>query len=240
MPWLLNEDAAIKAKLQGLKVFDANATQGRKVPVRFRLPETEVADLTFPIIVIQHDGWTIANDREHRGFVTLPYAPEGFAPWWNDTGPATTVFNPSDSPYWGFIPIPYNLDYTVTVYTRIMHEHMMPLIAALAAYDRLNPKFAFLDVPQDGTKRTLQLLGGPVPVDQYDANGKRVFSAVYKVRVFSELVPEVLQYAKATDINIDLSVYDDISDISPAALTEAKGLLSVGAPLSWNVATPLQ
>lgn len=238
--WLLNEDAALKFKLQGMTVFDAGAPSGRPVPVRFRLPETEVADLTYPIIIIEHDGWTLANEREHRGFVKLPYAPEGFDPWWKDTGPATTIFNPSDSPYWSNIPLPYNLDYTISIFTRFMLDHTMPLIAQLAQYNRLDPKFGFLDIPQDGTKRTMQLLGGPEAADEYDENGKRIFRTIYKVRVFSELVPQVIQYARATLINLDLSVYDDIADLSGKSLEEAHGLLSVGTSSAWNVATPLQ
>lgn len=240
IPWLLNEDAALKLKLQGLTVIDANAPNGRPVPVRYRLPETEVADLTFPIIVIDHDGWYPAPEREHRGFVQFPYAPEGFAPWWNDTGPATTTFNPSDSPYWGFFPIPYNFDYVVTVYARIMHEHTIPLVSQLAAFNRLHPKFAFLDIPQDGTKRTLQLLGGPALTSQYDNNGKRFFSVQYKIRVFSELIPEVIQFVMSKQINIDLSVYQDLQDLQVQDVIESKALLSVGTPMSWNVSTPLQ
>lgn len=167
----------------------------------------------------------------------LPYAPEGYAPWWNDTGPATTNFFPSDSPYWSYFPIPYNLDYYVTVYTRIMHEHMIPLISQLAQYQRLHPHFAFLDVPQDGTKRTLQLLGGPALVDGYDENNKRYFSAKYKIRVFSETLFEIEEYTKANQINLDISLYSDIQDLTTEELTESKGLLSVGAQTSWNVST---
>lgn len=235
MPWLLNEDAALKFKLQGLQVIDANAPSGRNVPVRFRLPETEVADLTFPIIVIDHDGWYPAPEREHRGFTKLPYAPEGQQPWWYVTGdPSTESFYPDDSPYWSFFPIPYNLDYYVTVYTRIMHEHTIPLVSQLAAFDRLHPKFAFLDVPQDGTKRTLQLLGGPALTAEYDSNGKRFFQVRYKVRVFSELVPQVTTYANVTSINIDLSVYDDTTDLTGEGLSEAVGILSAGTTSAWN------
>lgn len=239
MPWLLNEDAALKKKLQGLQVFDANAPQGRPVPVRFRLPETEVADLTFPIIVIEHDGWYPAPEREHRGYVQLPYAPEGYAPWWNVTGdPNTEQFDPTDSPYWSDFPIPYNLDYFVTVYARIMHEHTIPLVAQLAASDRLHPKFAFLDVPQDGTKRTLQLLGGPAGADEYDTNGKRLFSVKYKIRVFSELVPAAItQFARVGRINFNFSAYTNLEDITSEQLVESLGWLSVGTQSSWNAKT---
>ena len=240
MPWLLNEDAALKFKLQGLQVTDANAPNGRGVPVRFRLPENEVADLTMPIIVIDHDGWFPAPEREHRGYIKIPYAPEGFAPWWDDTGPATTVYDPNDSPYFTYFPLPFNLDYTITLYARIQHEHTIPLVAQLLTYHRLDYHFGYLDVPQDGTKRTLQLLGGPAYVSEYDNNGKRVFKTIFKVRVFSELIPEVIQHVLAKEINLDLSVYANIKDLTGLELQEAHGLLSVGSASSWNVATPLQ
>lgn len=235
MPWLLNEDAALKAKLQGLTVTDANSSS-RRVPVRYRLPESEVADLTFPIIIIQHDGWYPANEREHRGYTNLPYAPEGYPTWWDDSGgPSVAQFDPTDSPYYSYFPIPYNFDYVITVYCRIMHEHTIPLVASLAAYDRLHPKFAFLDVPQDGTKRTLQLLGGPALETGKDDDGKRIFWTTYKVRVFSELIPAIVQPILANRVNLDLSVYSDSTDLTGAALTEAKGILSVGAGTAWNV-----
>ena len=235
IPWLLNEDLALKKKLQGIVVYDANAKNGRTVPVRFRLPETEPADLTYPIIIIEHDGWFPAPEREHRGYVQLPYAPEGFAAWWNDTGPSTTTFNPGDSPYWSFFPLPYNLDYYVTFYTRFMHEHTIPMVATLAGEDRLNSKFAYLDVPQDGTIRTMQLLGGPSLIDGFDANNKRYFSVKYKVRVFSELVPDIVQFARATQINLDIATYGNINDLTTEELNESIGLLSVGSSSSWNV-----
>jgi hypothetical protein len=237
MGWLFSEDSALKKKLQGLTVYDANAPQGRPVPVRFRLPETEVADLTFPIIIIEHDGWYPAPEREHRGFVQLPYAPEGYAPWWKDTGPATTVFDPADSPYWSFIPIPYNLDYYITFYTRIMHEHTIPLVQQLAQHDRLHPKFAYLDVPQDGTIRTMQILGGPALIDGFDENNKRYFSVKYKVRVFSELLSEILTYGPVTQINLDINLYSNIQDLTTEEVSQAIGLYSVGANTSWETNT---
>jgi hypothetical protein len=240
IPWLLNEDGALKLKLQGIRVTDANATTGRTVPVRFRLPETEVADLSFPIIVIQHDDIAYAPERQHDGYGKLPYAPEGYGAWWDTTvpGPEQT-FDPHDSPYYSWFPTAYNLDYTVTVYTRIMHEHMIPIVSTLATYPYLHPRFGFLDIPQDGTKRTLQVLGGGVPQYGKDNNGKRIFMTAYKVRVFSELVPAIVQTTLANTINLDLSVYTSDIDISPLEVSESKALMSVGTSTAWNVQQPL-
>lgn len=235
MPWLFNEDAALKFKLQGLKVSDANMTD-RPVPVRYRSPEMEVADLTFPIILIQHNGWPVAPEREHRGLDSTDYAYEGLAPWWNDTGPATTQYSPMDSPYKSYFPIPYNFDYIITVYSRFMHEHTMPLIASLAAYDRLHPRFGFLDVPQDGTKRTLQLLGGPDLETGTDNNDKRIFWVNYIIRVFSELTPPIASAPTVSGVHLDLSVYLNQQDMTITELEQAHGIVSTGANIGWNTA----
>lgn len=238
MPWLFNEDAALKKKLQGLQVFDTNNPNGKDVKVRFRLPETEVSNLDFPIIVISQLGWTLASDREHRGIIQLPYAPEGLAPWWDDFGPddpGDSQFDPTDSPYYSYFPLPYNFDYQVDVYCRFMRDHTLPLVSQLAGPSRLDPHFGYLDIPQDGTKRTMQLLGGPSLQAIKDENDKRLFQVTYLVRVFSELVPELLEYVLATQINLDLSVYNDPSDLSGSAVQEARGILSVGAGTAWNI-----
>lgn len=237
--WLLNEDAALRFKLQGLTVADAN-NPARKVLVRYKNPESEVADLDLPIIIIDHDGWYPAPERMHDGYVKLPYAPEGEPTWFADTGPATTIFDPNDSPYFSqWFPIPYNLDYLITIYSRFMHEHSMPLVAALSQYDYLHPKYGYLNVPQDGTKRTLQLLGGPSLTSGKDKNTKRFFRVDFKIRVFSELIPQIIQPLLATSVNLDLSVYNSSEDLTLASVQEAKGLLSVGTSVAWNVAQPL-
>lgn len=236
MPWLLNEDAALKFKLQGLTVFDGNAPTGRGVPVKYRLPETEPSNLTFPIIGIEHIGWYYAPERSHEGYIQVPYAPEGFNTWWDDSGgPAIAQFAPSDSPYFADFPVPYNLDYQVVFYTRFVHEHMMPIIATLAGQNYFHPKYGYLNVPQDGTKRTLQVLGGPDLEDGYDDNGKRYFKANYLIRVFSELVPSIVQAVLAKQINLNLDVYTDTTDLTSTALVMSKGILSVGTSSAWNV-----
>jgi hypothetical protein len=233
MPWIFNEDSALKLKLQGLTVSDANSSS-RSVPVRYRTPEIEVSDLTFPIIIIQHLGWFAAPERMHDGYTKLPYAPEGHPDWWS---PPNSDFDPSLSPYYSWFPTPYNFDYQVTVYGRYMHEHMIPLIASLAQYDRLHARFGFLDIPQDGTKRTMQLLGGPELVYTHDSNDKRLFYANYRIRVFSELLGRVSIPAVVKLINLNIDVYTDVKDFTVPQLLESKALLSVSSPpIGWDTA----
>jgi hypothetical protein len=252
MPWLLNEDAALKKKLQGLTVTDANAPiGGRPVPVRFRLPETELSDTQFPLIVIEHAGLSRDPEREHRGYIQLPYVPEGEDPRgiWpleydvidgvpegttlpsgqivgdpnvaddgvdeteDPAGEDTYTVDPADVPFYSDFPIPYNIDYQITVYSRkALHDRV--LVASLAANDRIPERFGFLEIPEDGTFRRLDLIGGPSPEVEKDRDGKRIFRSIYAVRVSSELLPgEVDQYYKVlTDPVLALEYQSDYFD----------------------------
>jgi hypothetical protein len=220
MTWILNEDAAIKQKFNGLTVTgDGNAPPlGHDVAVRFRLPETELADATFPMVVIEHAGISKADDREHRGHTNLTYVPEGV----DDQGiivkdPETGLdvvwgveggtFDPNLSPFKvDDYPIPYNIDYQVTVYARLQN-HLTELIAKLAVIDRIPARFGYVEIPQDGTVRTLDLLGGPMVEPDRDSDGKRVFRAVYSIRVVSELnlyeVRRFQTYVQSVDLQVN-------------------------------------
>jgi len=206
MPWLLNEDAALKDKFNGITVVDETAPPlGRPVAVRFRLPETELADATFPMIILDHGGISKADDREHRGITTLPYIPEGetetsFTVYdedgnqvvWDPQADANVNLSPLRVPDH---PIPVNIDYSITVYAR-KQTHLMQVIGTLAMIDRVPERFGYVQVEADGTTRTLDLLAGPEIVAEKDRDGKRIFRAVYSVRVVSEL--DLYGYLAAT------------------------------------------
>lgn len=244
MPWLRNEDAALKAKLQNLTVVDGNAPGGRPVPVRYRLPQDELANLSYPIIIIEHAGMLPDSEREHRGYIQLPYAPEGFTPWYNSPANADVTL----SPYYAPFPMPWRLNYQITLYARFMTNHIMPLRAQLAGTDYLHPKFAYLNVPQDGTVRSMFLLGGPEDGYAHDEDGKRLVKVTYLVSVFAELAENVQSMASfggtlvpVTAVDLDLQVYSDLSSISmntPAEIEAHRGILSVGAASSFNALAP--
>ena|SRR6185437_7047588 len=232
MPWLRNEDAALKYKLQGLLVTDANSPPGgREVKVRYRLPETELANLNYPIIIIEHAGLYPAPEREHRGYIQYPYAPEGYPTWWNASD---TSYDPTLSPYRQYFPVPYNFDYQVTLYGRTMTEHIEPLTAQLLTHNYLPYHFGFLKVPQDRTIRTLQLLGGPEYGYGKDNDGKRRYNVAFKIRVFSELVPPIPTPVPVTDIHVDLSVYEDVANLEIQDLTQSFDIQAVGLGIGWN------
>lgn len=206
MPWLINEDRAVKAKFQGLTVTDANAPDGRSVAVRYRVPESELAQQTFPMVIIEHAGIEKADDREHRGPTLLPYAPEGATGWWN---PGNTSWDVTKSPYAVEFPIPYDLRYRVIVFAR-ESWHDIALAAQLAQHNRIPARFGFLEIPEDGTVRRLDLLGGPELIDTRDENGKRLFRREYLISISSEmLLEDAAKYTQAQSVDLDFEYYQD-------------------------------
>lgn len=202
MPLLYNEDKALKLKLQGLTVDDATMPNGRPVAVRYREPEQELADQTFPLLVIDHADITYDPARAHVNYVQLSYAPEGY--------PTFPGFpNPADSPYWTEYPLPMFVDYIVTLYCR-KALHRAQLIAQLLTFDYLPPRFGFLVVPEDQTIRRLDVVGGPTFTDQLDAAGKRMFLTLWRLRTTTEILwAPVDQPVPATDIALDVTVNGD-------------------------------
>jgi hypothetical protein len=243
MGWLLNEDAALKFRLQGLQVFDANAPGGRDVGVRYRLPTDELANLTYPVIIIEHAGIYPDQDRMQSGVnYHLPYAPDGYPSWTTFGQPIV----PATSPYYAFYaPTPYNLDYQVTLYARFWSTQVQPLVAQLATLQRLPAKIGALYVPQDATLRTIRLLGGPEEGYGMDEDGKRLFKVVYRLRVFSELSEYITSsiyfggtLVPVTTVDIDLSVYSELGNIdlaSPAGIAQNTGYFSAGLQSSTDV-----
>jgi hypothetical protein len=224
-------------------VTDGNAPGGRVVPVRYRLPEDELANLSYPIFIIEHAGMQPDAEREHRGHVQLPYSPEGYPEWWSDDTQADVTL----SPYYADFPMPWRMNYQITLYARFMTQHIMPLKALLAGENYLHPKFAYLNVPQDGTARSMFLLGGPEDGYGTDEDGKRLFTVTYLVSVFAELAEnvQVMQAYGGTlvpvsAVSLDLGVYSDVTPITmstPAEIEANRGILSVGVGSSFNATT---
>jgi hypothetical protein len=238
MPWIYNEDGALKLLLQGITVQDANASvSGRPVPVRYRLPEDELSTLSYPIIIIEHNGILPDPTRETRtaypGFFQFPYAPEGYAPWW---APNAVHIDPLASPYYTTDwPIPYNIDYTVTVYCRKMVEHLQPIVATLATNAYLPYKFGYLPIPQDNTLRSMFVIGGPEIEYGKDGDNKRLLRATYKVRVLTETHETPFTPGLVNTQFINLGVYSDVTDITTEELAANQAVISTGPNVVFNV-----
>lgn len=180
MPFLLAEDTALKAKLQGLVVHDATSgSADRKVLVRYANPEYELADATFPLVLISHTRIAKDEDREHRGMVTVGYAPEGYEPW-------DDLMDPNKSPYRAEVPIPLNIDYQIDAFAR-KELHLIEMVGQISRFHFLPARLGYLAVEADNTVRRLDLLGGPDFTESKDQQGKRLFAATWAIRISSEI-----------------------------------------------------
>lgn len=169
MPVILNEDAALKGLLKGITVSD-EANPKRGVGVFFGQPDKEIRQQAYPYIVIELIDVGLANDREHRGYITTPYIPEG----------ADDLVNT-------WYPIPINLDYQISTYARYpLHDRQ--IIAALFSPGRLPMRFGQLYIPEDGTARRVDFLG--FTKRDLTEQDRRLFSNVYNIRVYSEMFPD--------------------------------------------------
>lgn len=213
------ESQALKAKLSGMLVTASNYPNGRVVPVSFVAPDLELRNAEYPGVYLSYAGISKASDREHRGSTRLPYAPPGYdedvlvlvdpddkdstaTELWSDTHAIRT------SPFWvEDTPVPYNLDFNVSVLTR-NYQQMFEIIAQLDEIDRIPARFGGLEVPEDGTVRTLDLLGGPDLGPIPDEDGKRLLQSVYSVRVAAELsLYEVQQVQQVATVNLTFGPY---------------------------------
>lgn len=209
MPWLFTEDREMKAKVSGLSIIDTN---GKTLPVtvRFRLPETEVADVNYPLIVIEHAGFFRAPEREHRGVGYLPYTPEGWAAL------------PNNEQYSVETPIPYDVHYQIRVQAR-KAVHIQALRALLAGPDYLPSRFGYLDIPEDSTYRRLDLLGGPEPNEAKDADGKRLFEDVYLLAVSTEYLPTQAPTLESQVASIQFNFIEYVNTYGPLIATQDDG-----------------
>ena len=176
MPFLLNEDAALKTLLTGITVADSG-NSARPVGVYYGQPDKEIRQQSYPYITIDLVGVSEDPTRAHRGYVPLTYTPEGVD---------TTNINRIN------YPIPVDLIYQVSTWAR-QPRHDRQLIAALFNPGRLPLRFGQLPIPQDGTNRRVDVLG--FSKRDFIESEKRLFSNVYNIRISSELLVDQLVQA---------------------------------------------
>lgn len=173
MPFILEEDEALKAKLTGITVSDS-ARANRPVEVWFGQPDLELQARTYPYISIELIDINEDTDRTMVGFPFLTYTPSGWtAP---DDG---RVLIPNN------FPTPYNLDYQVTAWSR-HPRHDRQLMQKLLQ-NVLPIRYGQLHLAETNRVARLDMLGGPRVSDTTDENGKRLFRKVFTVRVSTEL-----------------------------------------------------
>lgn len=184
MPFIDNEWSALKDKLSGLTV-DTPTSPALAVQVFLGVPETEFTDWTFPAIRIDPQLPVIDHDREMRGWVGVPYFPEGTNP--ADYPTFDPTVNVNNSPFKQFYPMPVNFDFNITVWNRTQVT-MLQMAHRLNQWDMLPQRDGFLIEPVTGTVRSLFVIGGPAYDASRDVDGKRFFTINYVVRVPGEML----------------------------------------------------
>ena len=203
MPFIINEDEALKTLLQGITVSDGG-NSARPVAVYYGQPDKDIRQQSYPYITLDLVGVREDTERAHRGVVNLTYAPEGFTPNRNTDG---SINQPV------VFPIPVDLIYQVSTWSR-QPRHDRQIMAKLFAPGRLPFRFGQLPIPQDGTNRRLDMLG--FSKRDTTEGGKRLFSNVYNIRISSELfVDQLFNVYKVTDVNTSL-----ISQTIPFTITQ--------------------
>lgn len=179
--FLIDEDKALKERLQGVKVSDDKNPE-RPVGVWFGQPDTEIRAQSYPYLTLDLVDVSEAVERAHRGIVSMTY----------QEGTETKT-------YAGEYPIPVNLDYVINSYAR-QPRHDRQIIAQLM-YGPLPLRMGALKI--GNTHRRLDFLGF-AKRDTVEG-GKRLFVNTFTVRISSEIIPGKLhELIQVREVNVSL------------------------------------
>ena len=169
MPFILNEEEALKSLLSGMTVSDSG-NSSRPVGVFYGQPDKEIRQQAYPYVTIDLIGISEDVPRVQSGTVMIPYEPEG----WDGVSSLLTPF-----------PMPINLDYQISTFSR-QPRHDRQILAQMFSIGRLPVRFGSMYVPQDNTMRRVDVLGFSKR-DTTEAD-KRLFMNVSTIRIGSELL----------------------------------------------------
>ena len=202
MTFLLSEDNALRDLLLGMVVTDqksdASGAATRPVKVYFGQPNLEIREQTYPYITIDMVDIAEAFDRAMRGKVKPTYLPDPA------TMPIGATYNATTNDWYIDVPVPVNIDYQITVYSR-EPRHDREILAQLMG-TRLPLRFGVLET-DDNTVRRLDVLD----VSKRDVSeaGKRLFVNAFTVRISSE-ISQALYSVAYKALEVGLTGYSDV------------------------------
>ena len=173
MSFLLSEDKALREKLQGMTVTDQKADDAgapRPVGVWFGQPDQEVRSQSYPYVTIDMIDISRDNAREVRGKVEASYLRPSNAPQDEDV-----IID---------FPIPVNIDYQVTTYSRHPRHDRAIMAQLLGAKLPIRSGILLTD---DNTVRRLDILD--ISKRDVTDQAKRLFINAITVRISSEIAP---------------------------------------------------
>jgi len=206
LTFILAEDSAIKNYLQGMLVSDEKAPV-RPVKVWFGYPDIEITTQTYPYVIIELIDVRAARERQISGMLY-------------DNDNRGTLAPVEGSVYRYPIPLPYDLTYQLTTYSR-HPRHDRAIMFQMQ--ERFPSQYGTLQVPNDINTEIAQrhmFLDGFLKRDMIE-DGRRLFRNVYTVRIVSEMTPSTAASALSTVQTVEIN---RITTNIPAGLTPVKHL----------------
>ena len=201
MSFIIAEDAALKNYLQGMTVADEKAPV-RPVKVWFGYPDVEIRTQSYPYVVVELVDIRAATERQISG---MNY----------DSDNRGTVNPTANTVYRYQIPLPYDLVYQISAYSRHprhdrailfqMQQKFPSQYGSLPMPNALNTESAYRHMFLDGFLKRDQI-----------EDGKRLFRAVYTVRIVSEMTPVNANNALSTVQTVEIN---RVTTNVPAGLT---------------------
>ena len=193
MAFLLSEDKALREKLTGMTVTDQKADElgeARPVGVWFGQPDQEIRSQSYPYVTIDMVDMQRDLEREMRGISTAEYLrPDSLQP----------AEGEDPVPFLIALPIPVNIDYQITSYSR-HPRHDRAIMSQLLSV-KLPIRFGTLEL-DDNTVRRLDVLD--VSKRDITEQGKRLFINAITVRVSSEIAPTTFtQLQEVLSVHLD-------------------------------------
>ena len=189
MTFLLSEDKALRERLQGMTVTDQKADDDgivRPVGVWFGQPDQEIRSQTYPYVTIDMIDVNRDNVREMRGKTNAAYLQGDVVVGANEAFEID-------------LPIPVNVDYQITTYSR-HPRHDRAIMAQLLGV-KLPIRFGTLEL-DDNTVRRLDVLD--ITKRDVTEQAKRLFINAITVRVSSEISQATYKILnKVLEVHID-------------------------------------
>jgi hypothetical protein len=195
--FLLAEDAALKARFSTMTVSD-DRNGSRPVQVFFRYPESET-ERSYPFLTIEMIDIVHARNRQHSE-TEIVYAKVG------TNNRADLLNDPNAMNYWpsrvanmenvtatgkDFIVsnefVPVDILYQVSTFTRsALHDRQLSsqMLSTIVPFRK-----GFIQVPEDGTVRRLDLLDWTTAdlLDSEAGYRKRIFRKIYTLQMTAEI-----------------------------------------------------
>jgi hypothetical protein len=212
-PFIIAEDEALRDMLKGMTVED-DKDANRAVGVWYGQPDIEVRDQSFPFMTIDLIDISEGTERQMAGGRVQP---------WYVPPPEMTVDNVTYDDWSVPYPVPVNLDYQITSFSR--HPRHDRQILSQVLGNRLPFRFGSLtckaitttsgtDVTYDVTTRRLDMLG--VAKRDIIESGKRMFMNIFTVRVSSELPsPYVTRlHKRVSTVGVGIGGYEPLHGVT--------------------------